>query len=344
MKLIVCDVFTACTSQLTWKFVMPVKIKITDRLFLCAINILIYTRYAKHIIRFWRKVGYFPNATVPKLYHEKMLWRRIFDRNPIFTTFCDKLATKAFVRSVLPDAVIPETVWIGTDISGIPCDLDKSRFVLKANHGCNFNYFPDREKFDISHISRIAEEWLKTTFGVRDFQWGYTNARKLLFLEEKIEIPEGEEMVDLTVRASNGKAILCQAIINNKMDTKKYGYFDIRGSRIGIYNKNIPQQSILPDDFRLPECFSEAVEYAVRLSKNIDYARYDFMCAGEKLYIGEITVYPSAGLTHYIPHTCDSLINEHWDIRTSYFLSAKQKGWKYVYAGILHKLIESQVT
>lgn len=320
------------------------KTNISDKLFLCAVNILIYIVHIHHIIRFRRKVGYFPNAAAPGLYHEKMLWRKIFDHNPIFTIFCDKLATKACVRSVLPEALIPETVWTGTDVSGIPCDLDKSRLVLKANHGCNFNYFLDREKFDISHISRIAEEWLNTTFGVQDLQWGYSGAQKLLFLEEIIENPPGDKLVDISVRASNGKPILCSAIINNKMDTKKYGYFDIRGSRIEICNKNIPQQSILPDNFRLPECFNEAVEYATRLSKNIDYARYDFMCSGGKLYAGEITVYPAAGLTHYIPHTCDSLINEHWDIRASWFLSTKQKGWNYVYAGILHKLIENRVT
>jgi hypothetical protein len=34
-------------------------------------------------------VGYRPRIALPKRYHEKMLWRRIFDHNPEFTLFSD---------------------------------------------------------------------------------------------------------------------------------------------------------------------------------------------------------------------------------------------------------------
>lgn len=323
---------------------MIILLRISDKLFLYAVNTLIYIRYPHHIIRFRRKVGYFPNVAAPGLYHEKMLWRKIFDHNPVFTTFCDKLATKAYVRSILPYAAIPETAWVGTDVGKIPQDLDKSRFVLKGNHGVNINYFFNRQEFNPVHLTQITENWLNTTFGVEDHQWGYADAQKLLFLEELIDVSDGDELVEISVRASNRKPILCSAYINNKLDNMKYGYFGIHGERIYKCNRNIPQQYMLSNEFELPACFNQAVEYASLLSKNIDYARYDFICAGEKLYVGEITVYPAAGLTHYIPHTCDDLINEQWDISTSWFLCTRQQGWKDIYANILLNHLDSQMT
>ncbi len=33
---------------------------------------------------------------------ERMLWRKLFDRNPLFVTFADKLATQGVGRGALP--------------------------------------------------------------------------------------------------------------------------------------------------------------------------------------------------------------------------------------------------
>src|SRR5712671_7694759 len=55
-------------------------------------NILVYMRYPGRILRFYRRLGYLPNVCDPKSKNEKFLWRKTFDRNPMYRILADKLA------------------------------------------------------------------------------------------------------------------------------------------------------------------------------------------------------------------------------------------------------------
>ena len=69
------------------------------------------------------KLGYLPNPAAPESYHERVLWRKIFDRNPLFVTLTDKLAAKAHMSSACPELALPRTLWSGRDAIDIPLNL-----------------------------------------------------------------------------------------------------------------------------------------------------------------------------------------------------------------------------
>ena len=48
------------------------------------VNLFAYIRHPFNVKLFRRRVGYFPNIALPRRYNEKMLWRKIFDHNPLF--------------------------------------------------------------------------------------------------------------------------------------------------------------------------------------------------------------------------------------------------------------------
>ena len=315
--------------------------KLNERTILLCVNLFVYVLFCRQVRTFRRKVGYFPNIAAPRSFNERMIWRKIFDRNPLFCTFCDKLATKDYIRSRLPEIDIPETLWTGVDVAAIPTALRTGDTVLKANHGCNLNVLGPWEDLQPETLKQTISRWLARDYGTKTCEWGYRGARKLIFLERRLKPREGGKLVDIGVICSNGKAILAVVSIDNKSSDRKVSYYDLEGRRLVEYEPKNQRWKPLPQDFVVPPSFQRAVCYAKKLSVGIDYARYDFIYADNRIYAGEITAYQARGLRIY---KFNEELEKGWDIASSWFLSAQHSGWKRTYARVLRKHFEKSFT
>lgn len=305
-------------------------------------DLYLHRRFRAHVIKFREVVGYRPAIARPRGYHEKMLWRKIFDHNPIFVTLSDKLATKDYVRRRIPGLESPETLWSGISAAQIPFALLTARTVLKANHGSDFNYFPAREPLAPGEVAKLAEGWLAQGYGHDNLEWGYFAVTRRLFIESLIPA-EGGYLQDISVECADGVAIYAHIAINQKTDAKRLGNFTIDGKTLSFGDKYAEPGYQLPGGLTLGLHFHEAVAHARILSRGVDYARFDFLCNGKDLYAGEITVYPTSGLFPATPagkQGRDTLVNPHWDIRKSWFLQTRHKKlWKRLYAWLLRQAL-----
>ncbi|MDX6767512.1 MAG: hypothetical protein SFU85_12070 [Candidatus Methylacidiphilales bacterium] len=126
----------------------------------------------KSLVELFRKgSGGRPRLGYPVDYAEKMLWRKILDRNPRFIVFCDKLATKAFIRERCSGLALPETLWIGTDSDQIPDALLAGDVFVKASHGWNFNQHIRHGKFDRPDLKMRTQRWLRSIHGQEMGEW-----------------------------------------------------------------------------------------------------------------------------------------------------------------------------
>lgn len=294
--------------------------------------------------RFRPAVGYDPQLAVPRRYHEKMMWRKVFDRNPLFVAFCDKLATKSYIASRIPGFPVPETLWVGTDFREIPPSILAERVVIKAAHGCSQNHFWDPRTADRGELALITDGWLHLTHGQGDLEWAYGPVAKRIFVERNVAPSGSVRPVDISIRCTDGRPILASVKTDNKTPAQKIGYFSLDGRRVFLEQGNDlgPAWGVLPADYVPPRSLSRAVEAAARLSRGVDFARYDFMTDGCELYAGEIVVYPNSGLSRAgdestgTPHT---LVAAHWDLRKSWFLREPQPGRLGIYADLLHTVL-----
>jgi len=311
----------------------------TLRFLLRGLNPLFAVHYRRQFQIFRKVVGYGPNIAFPSRYHDKMLWRKIFDHNPLFVTFCDKLATKEYVRARAPGIRMPATLWVGYSAREIPESLLTKKVVIKCNRGCNFNYFWNPDSSHIDEVDRVTRVWMEETYGEWNMECGYFHVPKRIFVEEYLET--GGKLADINVRCADGKALLASVILHNKTDRMIFGYFNADGSRSELdrlTNHTFYKSGQIPVDYAVPPAFHLAVNASLELSRGIDYARYDFMTDGESLFAGEITVYPAAGISPATPLGTigsDTLVEESWDLRSSWFLTTPQNGWRRLYAGML---------
>jgi hypothetical protein len=314
---------------------------LSDRLIFGLVNAFAYLRHPVNIARFRLAVGYFPNVARPRRYNEKMLWRKFFDHNPLFVSFSDKLATKAIQAERCPGLQVLPALWIGTDVSTIPDDLLGRPIAVKASHGCGYNFFSMPGATPRPLPAEKINGWLKKSYGRGRLEWAYRLVDRKIFVEELIVAAEGRPPTDISVHAANATALFIEVVVGNKTGDQQKGYFRPDGSRWpDIERKPTAGRQALPPDFQLPATYIEALLHAERLSQGVDYARFDFLAVAERLYGGEITVYPGSGLTRQADFSnYNRHLTRHWDLSQSWFITSRHKRPRRLYAEALRRYL-----
>jgi hypothetical protein len=317
---------------------MPSIARPLDRPVLWLTNLLLYLRHARVMLQFRARAGYWPDAARPSHAGEKMLWRKLFDHDPRFVVFTDKLATRALRAGLCPDLASAELLWCGTDAAAIPEEVRRRPIVIKASHGCGHSLsLPEGRARPLRRRqARQLNGWLRQTYGRHQAEWAYRHAGRRLFAEAFIETAPGEALLDLSVHAVDGLPLFVEAILGNKTAEQRKGYFHPDGRRwpeIEPRRRDPARRPALPADFRLPGCLAEALRHAARLAAGADYLRVDFLVARGRLHGGEIAVYPGSGLARRSEFEAyDALLASRWDLSRTWFLATPQRGWRRFYA------------
>ena len=286
-----------------------------------------------------RRARRMPDVALPRGYSERMLWRKLFDRNPLFVTFADKLATKDWIRSRCPDLPIPRTLWVGSDPADIPPELIRPGVAVKANHGSSFNLLIRDTVPDRSQLVALCRRWLSTNWGRHHGEWHYGHVQRRIFLEELVggDAP----LVDIQIRAGGGRVGLCSTVLYAKTQGQRVRYMDPSGQVVML---GLDPGTLIPHSVIRPDTLQRAVDAARQLSVGVDFARFDFLSDGEQLWAGEVTLFPATGYGDFEGEAL-SLVMEAWDLRDSWFLrdGGAGGGWlKRRYRAALMRILQAE--
>jgi hypothetical protein len=306
--------------------------------------LLVYFRMAFLFVLYFRTL---PNVVLPGDINEKMFWRKVFDHNPDFTTFCDKLAVKDYVKKLMPDLACAKVYWRGRDVRQAPDSAFEHPTMFKPNHTAGRFMrlpagVPDREA-----LQKRADEWLKYRHVSHYDEWGYRNVVPELFLEERIDKPGMDELLDINLYTYGDKVGLIIATLGEKTGNDRVGLFDADGTRLPAHRQLLPKRKKpvpLPEGFALPVKAAKLRDIAVKLTGGSDHLRIDLMWNGKQLYICEITVYAGGGFRVF----SDPAIAEHmsalWDLKNSWFMTTPQSGWRGRYKAWLDRQLDARPT
>lgn len=311
--------------------------KLSDKFVLAAANGFLYAANHRRVRHYRRLFGRRPNIANPQTYSERMLWRKLVDHNPQFVVFCDKLATKEFMRRRCPNLPQAKVRWVGQDAEAIPDEVLRGDVFVKASHGCDFNHRIRGGKYDRAVLREKTRRWLGSVYGVGSGQWAYSQVKPQLFVEEAVGDAEGD-LIEFDVRASNGIPLLGSIVGKCKTPAQWRVYVDPAGVPTrGMEDLEDSPLKSLPSELALEGPYRRAVQFAKTLSAGLDYARFDFMWNGRELFGGEITVYPAAGNTEPANAAANALTLSGWDLRHSHFAKVQHNGWKKCYADALKR-------
>lgn len=308
-------------------------------------NAWFYTCHGRLVRAARRRHGWKPDIARPVRVTERMLWRKLVDKNPLFGTFCDKLAAKDYVKARCPQLAVARTLWTGLNADEIPDEVLRGDVYVKASHGCDFNLRVSGGAVDRRYLRTLTDGWLAQSYGRVHGESAYFALVPRLFVEEAVGDTE-TGMVEFQIRAGRGKCILGSVVGHAKTPRQWAVYLDENGvartTSVGVVQGLRPE---LPEGLDIKAAYREAWNFARILSADVDYARFDFLWNGATLYGGEITVYPGAGIGEIYDPEVNRLIHAKWLLENTWFLTTPQPWPVRVYANAMRRwLAETSAT
>lgn len=258
------------------------------RLLVLALNLAVFGLYRRAVRCYSARLRQLPDIALPESYNEKMFWRRVFDRNPAFVRYCDKLAARAVLADVAPELALPEVLWVGTDPAAMPAELRRPDVVVKFNAGAGRNWFfadhPQSQQAPEAFVA-AARRWLRRPHPRWLGEWAYSRVMPKIYAE-RLVAPRGEIIDEFKVHLFGGRVFYTVVYLREKTPQSQSAIFDDTGRRLAVTTTKPMRDPLrgLPADYRLPDCYGEALEIARRVAHGTDYLRVDFMHAGGRLY------------------------------------------------------------
>jgi TupA-like ATPgrasp len=260
--------------------------------------------------------GYPLDLDDPKSFSAKMQWRKIYDRNPLFPVFSDKIAAKHWIREKLGEDLTAPTLFTATAPADLPSGIESRELVLKAAHGSKRHLFigPDR-RLSRTEIRRDIGHKLYKDHSVVLQEWAVSEVPRAILAEPILRDKEGKLTPDTNFHMFGGKLFAIQYNVSSfEPKTGRHGisatvYLDPDWEKIPV-RRDRP----VADVPERPGCFGHMVEVAETLSADLDYLRVDFFLIDDDFRIGELSIYTSSGLNLYIPMEFDFQMGEQWNL------------------------------
>jgi hypothetical protein len=259
------------------------------------------------------RLGYVPDIRTPKTFNEKVLWKKIFDRNPLMPATMDKVRVRDYVSDRLGRERATEVLLPVLDARSRPRDLAFDRFptsyVLKTNNGSGRNLFVrDGTTLDRVRATRQLQRWMFRPNGQFRHEWGYSAIQPLAFAEPLMLDDAGELPSDYKFHVFHGGCRLIQLdegrFVNHRrgLYTRDWAYVDGRWKH--------PQAPPVGP----PERLDEMLEVAEALAVPFDYVRVDLYYWKGRVIVGELTHYPQKGYAAFEPMELDREMGSYWRI------------------------------
>ena len=244
-----------------------------------------------------KKFGIKPDLECPQNFNEKNNWRKLYDRNPIYTSMVDKVE----IKNIIKDRIGKDYTFGLLGEWEKPEDIDFSilpdKFVLKTNHAGGVIVCRDKNRFDKDKAIKELNKTLNTDYYLYAREWPYKNVKRRVLCEEYM----GENLTDFKNYCFNGK--LCYTFVwenESRADGRKpEAYF------CGAYDREWKNSEIeidYPSKNKViykPTNYDEMVKVCEAMSKGIPFVRVDCYIINNNVYIGEMTFFPWGGFMKF---------------------------------------------
>lgn len=242
-------------------------------------------------------MGYPARYIRPVTYGDKMQWRKLFERDPQFAVFCDKMMLRDYVKRMNLPLKMAEVYWYGHDARAIPFDHLPERFVLKPSHlSGRFLLCDDKRQFDIDHAKTEAARWMRRVHGRSGREWAYAQVTRGLIVEEYLATRDGLVVPpEYRVYCFAGQPKIVQLSVGKLTDNGSLTFYDPNW-------RQLPWRAIVDGDSRAvgkpqpkPAFWEEMFRVAAQVSGDFGHMRVDFFDVMGQLHLAEITPYSASG-------------------------------------------------
>ncbi len=230
---------------------------------------------------YFSRTGNRLNLDNPKTYNEKIQWFKLYGVTPQIRDLCDKYRVRSYVASKIGEEYLVPLIGKWKYPEEIDFSVLPEKFVIKANHGCKYNYIvTDKSKVDIEDFCHKANKWLQQDYAFYSgFEMQYHGIDRCLIGEAYLENQAGE-LYDYKVWCFNGRAEFIE-VIKGRGEKLTIDFYD-REWRLQSFTHGYPNNDI---PCPCPDNLDEMIAKAEVLAADFPHVRVDFYrCNDGKLY------------------------------------------------------------
>ena len=271
----------------------------------------------KVVRSYWRGHGRLPNLIRPRRFSEKMQWRKLFELDPDFLIFSDKLAVRDWIAERIGPQHLAEHLWSGADPHAIPFDALQAPYFVKDTHGSQHVLYVDSAPGSDRRrgIVAAADAWLARNHGLQTCEPGYVHVPPRILIERPIRNTDGSTPLELKAYVFGGRVRTFLAIETGADPSER--------RRMNLSRDWTPLAWRFGDDdvMAAPPPRPAGLDEIIRLSETLaaghGHLRIDIYATDARPYVGEITVYSSSGLSRVVPDEADVTLGDWWPLDAS---------------------------
>ena len=250
------------------------------------------------------------NLKNPKTFNEKLQWLKLYNRRPEYTTMVDKFAVKQYVADKIGEQYIIPTLGVWESVDEIDWDALPNQFVLKTTHGGGGGgvvICKDKGSFNKVEAKVKLQKSLDSDIYLNFREWPYKDVSKRIIAEQYMTDESAVELKDYKFFCFNGQ-VRCFKVDFDRFKGHRANYYD-RDANLLPFG----EACFLPDYnrvFEKPKNYDQMIKIVEMLSQDIPFVRVDLYNSDGKIYFGEITFFPAAGMGKFDPEEWDVTLGE----------------------------------
>lgn len=253
------------------------------------------------------------NLEPPQTFNEKLQWLKIYNHKAEYTTMVDKYAAKKYVATKIGEGHIIPTLGVWKNFDEIDFDSLPEQFVLKCTHDSGAIVIcRDKKKFNKKEAQKKLTKYLKRKYYYCHREWPYKNVPPRIIAEKYMQDGAHAALTDYKFYCFNGTPrylYVSTGMENHK--TARVSFVDTNWEFANFGRTDYRPLEELPPK---PDRFEEMLEMARILSRDIPFLRVDLYEIDGRVYFGELTFTPCAGMMPFDPPSADLEIGKMLDI------------------------------
>lgn len=258
---------------------------------------------------FKHELGYNLDLVNPKTFNEKLQWLKLYEwpNNPLAIKCADKFLVQDYIRSIGKEYLLNDILFSWDNADEIEWDKLPNQFVLKCNHGCNYNILcPDKSMLDEKQTKKKLNKWMHEDFSLFNAEPHYGKIPHKIICEKFL----GGNITNYNIYCFNGKATFISVA---------GGLGDGIGEWLAYYNpdgtKAYFKNGLYPtSNGPISEHIKEMEAIAEELAKPFPMVRVDIFDVDGKYILSELTFTPGGGLIPFEPISADNELGEKLEI------------------------------
>lgn len=261
------------------------------------------------------KIKYLINIHSPKTFNEKLNFRKLYDKNPLFGVCVNKYYSKEYVRNIIGIDISPKTLFIGDEISKMDFRELPEKFVIKTTNASGSKFYDIIENKSICDLEKIIRKYnkiVKIKYGKQSYEPWYDYTKQQIIIEEYLEM-NNHNSIEMKVYCFNngGNFDVIYRVIKDRFEKKTQSFYNKDWEYLDIgYNNDE-----LHDALKKPDYLDYIFEISKRISNEFDFIRIDYLIFENRIYFGELTVADSSGFIKFDKIHWDNFIGEKWTMR-----------------------------